>query len=87
MDRGAGQTTVHGAAKSWTQLCNFHFHFLKSKVKLTMRNFTDMQKCKTFLNFNLINESTLKLFISKDKIIQLAFLYVCVLCVCRSASN
>ena len=25
MDRGAGQTTVHGATKNWTQLSNFHF--------------------------------------------------------------
>ena len=25
MDRGAWQATVHGVAKSWTQLSNFHF--------------------------------------------------------------
>ena len=27
MDRGAWKATVHGVAKSWTQLSNFHFHF------------------------------------------------------------
>ena len=27
MDRGAWQATVHGVAKSWTQLSYFHFHF------------------------------------------------------------
>ena len=28
MDRGARQATVHGVAKRWTQLSNFHFnHF------------------------------------------------------------
>ena len=27
MDRGAWQATVHGVAKSWTQLSNLHFHF------------------------------------------------------------
>ena len=26
MDRGAWRATVHGVAKSWTRLCNFHFH-------------------------------------------------------------
>ena len=26
-DRGAWQTTVHGVAKSWTQLSDFHFLF------------------------------------------------------------
>ena len=25
MDRGAWQATVHGRAKSWTRLSNFHF--------------------------------------------------------------
>ena len=25
MDRGAWQATVHGVAKSWTQLSDFHF--------------------------------------------------------------
>ena len=27
MDRGAWQTTVHGVAKSWTQVNDQHFHF------------------------------------------------------------
>ena len=26
MDRGTWQVLVHGVAKSWTQLSNFHFH-------------------------------------------------------------
>ena len=26
-DRGAWQTTVHGVAKNWTRLSNFHFYF------------------------------------------------------------
>ena len=28
MDRGAWQATVHGVAKSWTQLSTKHFHFM-----------------------------------------------------------
>ena len=28
MDRGAWQATVHGVAKSWTQLSIKHFHFM-----------------------------------------------------------
>ena len=28
MDRGAWQATVHGVAKSWTQLSNKHFHLM-----------------------------------------------------------
>ena len=27
MHRGDWQATVHGVAKSWTSLINFHFHF------------------------------------------------------------
>ena len=27
MDRGAWRATVHGVAKSWTQLSSQHFHF------------------------------------------------------------
>ena len=27
MDRGVWQATVHGFAKSWTRLSDFHFHF------------------------------------------------------------
>ena len=30
MDRGAWQATVHGVAKRWTQLSNFHFNPLQS---------------------------------------------------------
>ena len=26
MNRGVWHATVHGVAKSWTQLCDFHFH-------------------------------------------------------------
>ena len=28
MDRGAWRATVHGVAKSWTQLSNKHFHLM-----------------------------------------------------------
>ena len=28
MDRGAWQAPVHGVAKSWTQLSDFHFHLM-----------------------------------------------------------
>ena len=28
MDRGAWRATVHGVAKSWTQLSTKHFHFM-----------------------------------------------------------
>ena len=31
MDRGAWQATVHGVAKSWTQLSNQHFHFHRTQ--------------------------------------------------------
>ena len=30
MDRGVWRATVHGITKSWIQLNNWHFHFLKS---------------------------------------------------------
>ena len=34
MDRGAWLTTVHGVAKSWTQLNDFtHFHYLEKVTK------------------------------------------------------
>ena len=33
MDRGAWQATVHGAAKRWTRLSGFHFHFSLTKVE------------------------------------------------------
>ena len=32
MDRGARQATVHGVAKSQTQLSDFHFHALEKAV-------------------------------------------------------
>ena len=32
MDRGAGQAVVHGIAKSWTQLCDFHFSLFKVNI-------------------------------------------------------
>ena len=34
IDRGAWGSTVHGVAKSWTRMSNFHFHFLLIKVEL-----------------------------------------------------
>ena len=43
MDRGAFRTTVHGVAKSQTQLSNFYFHFfLEWKI---------MAVCCHFINF------------------------------------
>ena len=33
MDRGAWQATVHGVTKSQTQLIDFHFSYLRAKVK------------------------------------------------------
>ena len=32
MDRGAWQATVHGAAKGWTRLSNYHSHTQESMV-------------------------------------------------------
>ena len=32
MDRGAWQATVHGVAKSWTRLSDFHFHFTSAQL-------------------------------------------------------
>ena len=37
MDRGAWQATVHGIAKSWTQLSNLHFHFQRLKTDKVFR--------------------------------------------------
>ena len=34
MDRGARQATVHGVAKSQTQLSAFHFHFLREAEQI-----------------------------------------------------
>ena len=31
MDRRAWRANIRGVAKSWTQLSDFHFHFLKTK--------------------------------------------------------
>ena len=37
IDRGVGQVTVHGIAKSWTQQWDFHFHLLiKRKISSCM---------------------------------------------------
>ena len=33
MDRGAWQATVHGVTKSQTQLIDFHFSYLRARVK------------------------------------------------------
>ena len=33
LDRGTWQATVHGAAKSQTQLNDYHFHFLTKNVQ------------------------------------------------------
>ena len=38
MDRGAWQATVHGAAKSWTGLSNFHFHLICTHLALVVKN-------------------------------------------------
>ena len=34
LDRGAWQDTVHGVAKSWTPLSNFHFHLALKQLLL-----------------------------------------------------
>ena len=36
MDRGAWQATVHGEAKSWTRLSNFHFTSHKGVNRLSV---------------------------------------------------
>ena len=40
MDRGAWQATVHGVAKSWTQLNNFHFtsNLMQSKALIKKKS-------------------------------------------------
>ena len=35
MDRGAWQATVHGVAKTWTRLSDFHFHLQTIDEMLT----------------------------------------------------
>ena len=37
MDRGACLATVHGVAKSWTQLSDYHFHFSFHVFQNTIR--------------------------------------------------
>ena len=37
-DRGACRATVHGVAKSWTQLSNFHFHRTHSIIPHSINN-------------------------------------------------
>ena len=32
IDRGAWWATVHGVAQNWTQLSDFHFHFINVRV-------------------------------------------------------
>ena len=39
MDRGAWQATVHGVAKSWTQLNDSHFHFHKVCVWIEVKDY------------------------------------------------
>ena len=38
MDRGAWRATVHGVAKSWTRLSDFHFRFWLPVVARTIKN-------------------------------------------------
>ena len=40
MDRETWQATVHGVAKSWTQLSDFHFHFFKEDRRLNFKLLT-----------------------------------------------
>ena len=45
MDRGAWWATVHGVAKSQTQLSNFHFHFQRaSLIAQLVKNPSAMQE-------------------------------------------
>ena len=46
MDRGAWQTTVHGIAKNWTRLSNFHFYFSDFRVNTgLLQNIHQSGKC------------------------------------------
>ena len=36
MDRGAWQATVHGVAKSQTQLSDFHFHSIQNSINIDL---------------------------------------------------
>ena len=62
MDRGAWQATVHGVAKSWTWLNDFHFHFrlyyFAHKLKTTdMHVFkVNFLVCELYLFFKWKNE-------------------------------
>ena len=35
MNRGAGQAVFHGITRSWTRLCDFHFHYDYFHTKAT----------------------------------------------------
>ena len=43
MDRGARQATLHGVAKSQTQLSDFHFQFLREaeEIKKKWQEYTE----------------------------------------------
>ena len=50
MDRGAWQTTVRGATKSWTGLSKFHFHLICTHMVLVVKNppAGDLKRCRFY---------------------------------------
>ena len=49
MDTGAWWATVHGVAKSWTQLSNFHFHVKKQQLEPDMERQTGSKSGKEYI--------------------------------------
>ena len=45
MDRGAWQTTVHGVAKSWTRLSDFHFTLMLIAALFTIAKTQKQPRC------------------------------------------
>ena len=53
MDGGAWQTIVHGVAKSWTQLSDFHFFFLATfpESSLLSNLVLNLALCASYTSF------------------------------------
>ena len=73
MDRGAWWATVHGVARSWTWLSNWHFHFLRVNINI-------LKKCQEFKKFNKNNWQNLfsnRIRKNLESILKHHLVYVC----------
>ena len=53
-DKGAWQATVHGVAKSWTRLSDFHFTFLDTAILCVRLKSSCFLRTPVFLDWGLI---------------------------------